>query len=490
MNYQDPHGLLTFDETQALLRCTTVPFSLGRYKSIYHILDSLKVSVTIEAGTPAHVCPDFLDEIEQHWREKLIHLESQIDWKNDFLNLYKDNKDKEILKVYEKTKQTIIQIFEEKHSIRNRPIWGCYDPEKNAISLFPENMAKACDGYYMDILLISTLAHETMHAYFNRPRHESFPYVYFVEETLAEFGMLLFLDANYDDKYISIIASASGRNICLENARQIFYTCNHNEYYKTYILEYLEAYKINLRPYEIPDIFHGYGEITFPKKVTPSSPITVKGQIVQPQWEKIFKCQPRYFYNPDTETLGLDGEWIQGPSFNWQNWGPNHSIDIDFHIHIIGYRKNVSKIYIGDNFYTDDKHYMMRLKDETCSEIIVSPNNKRFKSVKGYLFLKKENKPFLPECGDGLYEICSNTLRGVVDEHLNYIIPCVYDGIMHFDKNGLIQVISNGHLGLVNKQGEEQVPVIYDHINDNHDGTYTVRLNGEKFIINKNNNRI
>ena len=46
---------------------------------------------------------------------------------------------------------------------------------------------------YLDYLLLTTFVHETMHAYFDRPEHSGFPYAYFVEEPMAEFGMLLFL---------------------------------------------------------------------------------------------------------------------------------------------------------------------------------------------------------------------------------------------------------------------------------------------------------
>ena len=48
-------------------------------------------------------------------------------------------------------------------------------------------------GQTMKELLASTLAHEAMHAYFDRQGHDRFPYVIRVEEPLAEFGMLLYL---------------------------------------------------------------------------------------------------------------------------------------------------------------------------------------------------------------------------------------------------------------------------------------------------------
>lgn len=56
-------------------------------------------------------------------------------------------------------------------------------------------------GLSMYSLLVSTLAHESMHAYFDRTVRHSLPYVGRVEEPLAEFGMLLYLYET-NQKYI------------------------------------------------------------------------------------------------------------------------------------------------------------------------------------------------------------------------------------------------------------------------------------------------
>ena len=77
---------------------------------------------------------------------------------------------------------------------------GLYDSQQNIIKLFPEAMADA-DASKMDEYLLSTLAHEVMHAYFNRPGHEKYPYAMFVEEPLAEFGMLLYLWRTHSPYY-------------------------------------------------------------------------------------------------------------------------------------------------------------------------------------------------------------------------------------------------------------------------------------------------
>ena len=44
--------------------------------------------------------------------------------------------------------------------------------------------------------------------------------------------------------------------------------------------------------------------------------------------------------------------------------------------------------------------------------------------------------------------------------------------------------------GLVNKQGQEQVPLIYEGITDNSDGTYTVKRDGQEYTIDKYGKRI
>jgi hypothetical protein len=122
--------------------------------------------------------------------------------------------------------------------------------------------------------------------------------------------------------------------------------------------------------------------------------------------------------------------------------------------------------------------------------IMLSPTNKFHTIEKGVLFFKQDNTPVLHECGDGLYKIRRNGKWGVIDTQLNQIVPCKYDFVWRFDKNDLLEVRNNSRNGLVNKNGEEQVPVIYDDISKNDDGTYTVKQNGEEFKIDKFGNKV
>lgn len=77
-----------------------------------------------------------------------------------------------------------------------------YAQEEKVIMLFPNNMKDEYGGQKMKELLVSTLAHEAMHAYFDRQGHDRFPYVIRVEEPLAEFEMLLYLHETKQRHYL------------------------------------------------------------------------------------------------------------------------------------------------------------------------------------------------------------------------------------------------------------------------------------------------
>ena len=144
----DPHSLLNEEEMLLLKASLILPFELDPYKSLEDILDNLGVKVIVEPGKPIRKLPPELqpDEIE-NWLAMKVR--------------------------------------------------GKYCPDEKVIKLFPDNMRDEYDGKRMKELLVSTLAHEVMHAYFDRPQGpEKFPYVFSVEEPLAEFGMLVFLHEN------------------------------------------------------------------------------------------------------------------------------------------------------------------------------------------------------------------------------------------------------------------------------------------------------
>ena len=143
------------------------PFNFGGYSSIDDILDKLGVNVELIKGKESYLVNKELEEaIEKFWNKVF-----NIDKTNNLGNCNKAE-DNKIEEVY---------------------LRGRYIPDKKVIKLYPDEMEGEYGGKRMEELIVSTLAHETMHAYFNRPGHDIYPYLVIVEEPLAEFGMLLYL---------------------------------------------------------------------------------------------------------------------------------------------------------------------------------------------------------------------------------------------------------------------------------------------------------
>lgn len=171
MKLIDKYHLLTANQTQLLHQNAGEPFSFGGFKSLDDILTQLDVEVIIEKGKFYHSVPQSLKDAEAFWKGLA-------------------ERGGETRKL---AKNTYEEIRKEKDELSHTLILGLYDPVKNCIILYPEAMMLVYGGKWMNELLISTLAHETMHAYFNRPVHDKYPYIYLVEEPLAEFGMLVYL---------------------------------------------------------------------------------------------------------------------------------------------------------------------------------------------------------------------------------------------------------------------------------------------------------
>lgn len=364
------------------------------------------------------------------------------------------------------------------------PLRGCYIPDENVIKLYPEEMHTEYGGKCMEELIVSTLAHEVMHAYFNRPGHNNYPYAVLVEEPLAEFGMLLYLKETNCVFYDWAKADVASKKTCYRYGANLM-DQHLSAGQSSSLRNYLEAYKIMLPFYSAPEINinNGVEVVSLPNgdglsssQVQIDIPVAGSSTTILPHWREVFTYPPRYFYDAATKTLGLDGNW------KVMHRG-NRFIYINTDIHILN-ESLIDHLYLGDNFIADDIPYELK-----GYEVSVSPNNPNFYAINGVLFGRKDNKP-LDSCGDGLYEICRNGKWGVIDDQLNQVIPNKYDSIWSFDKNDLIIVRIDSHLGLVNKQGIEQVPPIYDHITLNKDGYYTVKHDGREFRIDKDGNVI
>lgn len=153
-----------------------------------------------------------------------------------------------------------------------------------------------------------------------------------------------------------------------------------------------------------------------------------------------------------------------------------------------------SNLYLGDNFSRQPNFGFVTPLLFSESYVTVSPKNKDFYAVDGILISKKDNKPALEMVGNGLYAIIRDGKWGAIDEALKVIIPIKYDYVCHCDKNGLFLVrMDEGQimkLGMVDRNGVELLPPIFDLFELNEDGTYTLEKGSEQYIIDKNGQRI
>ncbi len=449
MQITDQKSLLSKEQLSLLKRCAKKTFVLGRYHSLDEILTKLNVEVIIEPGIQQRSIPSYLEESEKYWIDRLEEITDRDSM--EFTDIRDD----------------IRIIRREKELWRNMPLRGLYDPKNNIIKLFPEEMQTEYNGKCMDELLVSTLAHETMHAYFNRPRHKRMPYVLFVEEPLAEFGMLLYLKETRSSYYGWAHKDVSSKKTCYRYGAALMDQYLQGE---ASLRDYLKSYKIQLEDYVIPSCWNG--TISLPQSGLSGS-IVVGGKKVIPQWHG-------FFYDKQTETLGLDGDWRGRCVFDFmQERG-----------RIYSYEK-LKNIYIADGFRCDGHAYTLFSE----KNVIVSPNNKTYKQGSNDIpLLRKDNTPCIEQNVDGLYKICRNGLWGVVDKQQNIIVPIKYGFVYTMDANELIMVVCPDfppcQCGLVNRQGIEQVPLIYEQIAIKSDGTYRVKKSGKEYIIDKYGNRI
>ena len=225
MNLIDNHHLLTANQTQLLHQNAGEPFSFGGFKSLDDILTQLDVEVIIEKGKIYHSVPESLKDAEAFWK-----------------GLAK--RGGETRKLAENTYE---EICKEKDELSHTLILGLYDSANNCIILYPEAMMLVYGGMRMDELLVSTLAHETMHAYFNRPGHDKYPYIYLVEEPLAEFGMLVYLHQTGRSDSNWAFNDVRGKRTCYHYGADLMAltlkTPSNSSYYE-YLLEYKKSLHI------------------------------------------------------------------------------------------------------------------------------------------------------------------------------------------------------------------------------------------------------
>ena len=239
MTIIDEKKLLTDEQKKRLLESVSLEFKLSdNTTSLADILMKLDVKVLIVPGIVQR-STTYLDAAKEFWKKKL---ESQTEREIADHNLW------------------IIDV--ELRAVRCECLRGCYIHERKEILLFPEEMEKEYEGKRMNELLVSTLAHETMHAYFNRPDHDCFPYVYFIEEPLAEFGMLMFLKETGIPYLDWAYEDVKCKKTCYRYGASLYDKCNGGE---IGLRKYLEEYKILIDEYFIPNVVDG--SISLPKKL-------------------------------------------------------------------------------------------------------------------------------------------------------------------------------------------------------------------------------
>lgn len=225
----DEHKLLSTYLLDLLQNGASLDFHLDGYASLANILNTLGVKVRICEGVISYNITQDLDETEAYWKKKLAN-------RTDLLG------------------PILERLEEERKWATTAAPRGRYLPEEKIIELYPEEMKSEPDGKeYLDYLLLTTLVHEAMHAYFDRPGHSSYPYARFVEEPMAEFGMLLFLKETETPGELQTWAhdDVAGKKSCYRFGATLFdQYCGWNKALR----DHLEAYKYGISKYEMLDV--------------------------------------------------------------------------------------------------------------------------------------------------------------------------------------------------------------------------------------------
>ena len=397
MTIKDPNKLLSKSELDLLKRCAKKIFVLGRYHSLDDILTKLNVDVIIDPDTPKRDIPPYLEEAEKYWKKA------------------KENDDNLASSIAD---DNIKRIEEEKETWHSMRLRGLYDSKKNQIKLFPEEMRQEYGGKHMDELLVSTFAHETMHAYFNRSEHEKYPYVLFVEEPLAEFGMLLYLYETKSNFYDWAYQDVSSKKTCYQYGAAVMdehLAEINNGALDSYYRQKLETYRRKIPKFGIPEKgsnFFGQNRIV-PRTYSDSS-ISVNNIDIRPNWQ-------RHFYDDSTQTLGLDGDWnvdlimrflefydAQNIYFHhnfflrnfFDSCVQNNCDDMDF-----DWRKEKEIHRNPVSYWDEHTKCMLPVLLERVS-FVVSPQNRTFYSENGILYFRSTKRPI----SDNLPQITDNTI--------------------------------------------------------------------------------
>lgn len=375
MNIIDNNNLLTSAQKQMLQEKALCDYKLGGFNSLNEILERLNVEVIIEPGIQTISLADFYEGAKRYWEDELGR------------NFSLDNNDegRSLNKEYVPENMDpcsfnpLRNVNNESGSVMN--LRGLYDSENKVIKLFPDEMKTEDGGDKIDVLLLSTLAHETMHAYFDRYIRRRLPYAPFIEEPLAEFGMLLYY---YETKYADY---QSGTNIkkvskkAMDEASDADYkwclndVANKKSFYNlgavlmlqylagdSILRDYLEAYKVRLNEFEMFGVENR--KLKLPKSVK------VGQTVVFPHWlPEVYASRPEYFYDDRTCTIGFRGVW--------KDYGCDYRVSK----RLLSDIENAHVLYFEDSFSIEDGSpldvaIMRQLKNRKLT-VLVSPDNSR-----------------------------------------------------------------------------------------------------------------
>ena len=462
MNIIDQNALLTSEQKDLLRENANKAYSFGGFISLDDIVTRLRVDIIIEPGTPIRSVDDYYEKAIMYWRSMYEQLYQKMQ-EDDSLRAECENIEVKLWK---------LRVERQAHS--SMILLGLYDSQKNVIKLFPEAMEQA-NPNTMNEYLVSTFAHEVMHAYFNRPGHDKYPYAMFVEEPLAEFGMLLYLHETHSKYYDWAHDNVSNKRCCYG------YGANIMDQYlggDQSLRKILEEYKILIEEYEMLD--NSNGRISLPKG---GGFVNTNGGTLAVQWIPAL-CAPTYFYDKPSKTLGLDGYWGDDYIHYYEEY--IHHYYHYYHIKrvsFVHYEDEVQHLYLGENFEYDDCY---ELKDLFSTiPITVSSKNKKMMLINGILVRRNDHIPLIHSCGNGYYRLKRNGKYGIIDSQLKNVTPFIYDFIWSFHENNLCKVERDDKFGYINVNGEEQVAVKYDEIIYFENGLAVARLGRFYGIINE-----
>ena len=463
MNIIDQNALLTSEQKDLLRENANKTYSFGGFISLDDIVTRLRVDVIIEPGTPIRSVDDYYERALEYWRRMLEQLYEKI------------QEDDSLRAECEKIEVKLRKLRVERQAHSSMILLGLYDSQKNVIKLFPEAMEQA-NPNMMNEYLVSTFAHEVMHAYFNRPEHDKYPYAMFVEEPLAEFGMLLYLHETHSTYYDWAHDNVSNKRCCYGYGANIM-----NQYLggDQSLRKYIEEYKIFIGEYEMLDELNG--NVSLP---VAGSFVNIGAQPISANWTPVHSIPPTYFWDEATKTLGLDGEW-DADTFDTLNHQYNFYIDSHIFIDIHFHNDDIQHLYLGKDFVKGRHNYHHFKTLFSSVPVTVSSQHNELTSINGIPVLINDNTPVIESCGNGYYRLKRNGKYGIIDSQLNNVTPFKYDSIWSFHENNLCMVKIDHKYGYINAKGEEQVAVKYDNIESFENGLAVAKLGEFYGIINE-----